>query len=110
MNAGLWHRIYIDLAAAGSVIGAAFTMYAKLQRQVTEIHLSINSKMDQLLELTRAAAHAAGKLEGMQIVQGTEAPPPPAGSIMTGEPLHVEGSLSLSAPSPPPPPPAEKGD
>ena len=52
-------------AAVGAVIMSARNgRKADLaQKAIQEVHLSINSRMDQLLEAARVAAHAAGMSE-----------------------------------------------
>lgn len=45
---------------------AALALYASWRngQEIQEIHISINSRMDELLALTKKAAHAEGVIEG----------------------------------------------
>ena len=55
------------LTALASVIAALMAFFKALQvsGQVQDVHLSINSRMDQMLALSKNASHAEGVNEGM---------------------------------------------
>jgi hypothetical protein len=55
------------LTALASVIAALMAFFKALQvsGQVSDVHLSINSRMDQMLALSKNASHAEGVNEGM---------------------------------------------
>lgn len=55
-------------------LAALATATAALVLQVREYHKAVNSKMDQVLELTRAAAYAEGELEAFRDIKAI--PPP----------------------------------
>jgi hypothetical protein len=48
-----------QLMTAGAALGA-FLLSLRNGKKIQEVHLSINSRMDQLLTAARLAAHAAG--------------------------------------------------
>jgi|HubBroStandDraft_3_1064219.scaffolds.fasta_scaffold00002_46 hypothetical protein len=53
------------LLAGGAFVGAFASLIASLHNgsKIENIHLSINSRMDQLLKVSEAAARAAGAKE-----------------------------------------------
>lgn len=59
--------ILILLTQFIALIGAAFTIYqaAKVKQQVGEIKVSIDGRLEQLLKVSGAMAHAEGKVEGI---------------------------------------------
>ncbi len=54
-----------QLVTAGAAFGA-FLLSMRNGKKIQEVHLSINSRMTQLLEETRSAAHAAGAIQQRQ--------------------------------------------
>jgi hypothetical protein len=51
------------IAALAAVLGAARSFFNG--RGIQEMHLSMNSRLSQLIEATRAQAHAEGRAEGV---------------------------------------------
>jgi hypothetical protein len=51
------------IGAFTALIGAMATLFIQLR----QLHAQVNSRLDQLVELTRTAAHAEGKLEGQNL-------------------------------------------
>ncbi len=51
-----------QLLTAGAAFGA-FLLSMRNGKKIQEVHLSINSRMDELLTATKLAAHAAGAAE-----------------------------------------------
>jgi hypothetical protein len=62
---------------------AAFVQGIRNQHKIQEVHLSVNSRLDQLVATTRQEAHAAGKLEGQQTI-----------GITLPQEIVLEGKLS----------------
>jgi hypothetical protein len=58
MSALSWGDVAEMVVAVVAVFGAIQGWHNS--RQINEVHLSINSRMDQLLRASEAAAHAAG--------------------------------------------------
>jgi hypothetical protein len=56
---------YLLLASVTSSLMAmlAFVRVLRVERRILELHLELNSRLDQLIELTRLNAHAAGMAE-----------------------------------------------
>jgi len=52
-----------ELAAVLTALAAVFVGVAQCIREVRAYHHAVNSRMDQLLALTRISAMAAGRLE-----------------------------------------------
>jgi hypothetical protein len=44
----------------------AFIQSVKNSTAIREVHLSLNSRLTELIQATKVAAHAAGKAEGQQ--------------------------------------------
>lgn len=55
----------IAIAVIGSIT-AIVLAYLKLQGEIRATHKLVNSRMDELLELTRVAALAAGRLDAVE--------------------------------------------
>jgi hypothetical protein len=108
-----------ELALIGQfcTLAAAVLAYLKGKEnsaKIAEVHLSINSRMDELVAATRSAAHAEGITEGQAnppdplllvqrlaaLEQQVRAEPVP--EIGTGTPVGVSGSLTLTPLEPPP--------
>jgi hypothetical protein len=51
-----------DITAAAAALGAFILSWIN-QGKIQEVHLSINSRMDELLREAKAAAHAAGAVQ-----------------------------------------------
>lgn len=49
---------------------------AKVISELREYHRAVNSKMDQLLQLTAVSSHASGVLEGIADSSRSASPPP----------------------------------
>jgi len=62
-----------------------------IKRQVTQLHVTINSKMDSLLSLTREASKAEGKLEerAEQLARESERARGAAGVVVGTTPVTV---------------------
>ena len=58
--------------AAGAVIGAFLAWRTK--KAVQEVHVSLNSRLSQLLEQTAESSRAEGR-DSMRVAFGPEAPP-----------------------------------
>lgn len=58
--------VIILATAVATFATAALSLYASWRngKEIQEIHISINSRMDELLALTKKAAHAEGVIEG----------------------------------------------
>lgn len=54
------------VAAVATLIAAVTSVYVAVRTReaVYQVHLSVNSRLDQLVAETKAAAHAAGVEEG----------------------------------------------
>jgi hypothetical protein len=65
---------WIQIGTLFSVFLSLFVSYRN-SLKIQEVHLSINSRMDQLLKATGMASHAAGLAEGQDVVRGTIASP-----------------------------------
>jgi hypothetical protein len=50
---------------------------AEVKQAVVEVHLSINSRLTELVEATRSSARAEGLAEGLAVAQAPPPPPPP---------------------------------
>ena len=48
------------------ISGVALVMVEVVRRKLGEYHLQINSRMDQLLAISKEKAHASGKAEGIE--------------------------------------------
>ncbi len=50
------------IASVGAVIAASISAWASIvnSSKIQDVHIAINSRMDQLIEVTKAASHAAG--------------------------------------------------
>ena len=76
----------------------AFIQARHITKQVQEVHLSINSRLDQMLELTRSdatsKAHAEGMAEGL--IAGQKSSDKVAASHAAG---ILEGIAQLSSPT-----------
>lgn len=66
------------LAAVAALIAAR-----KVGPKITELHLQINSRMDQLLAASKSAAHAEGVVEGMEGERATVAAAKEEGTVAT---------------------------
>jgi 5-enolpyruvylshikimate-3-phosphate synthase len=55
------------LSSIGAVITSLVTLLKGFQvsKQVQEVHLSVNSRIDEMLSLAKIAAHAEGMKEGV---------------------------------------------
>lgn len=66
------HDVAELVLAMASLLGACAAFAAavfgiKNGRKLLELHLSVNSRLDQMLTLTASSAHADGKAEGMLV-------------------------------------------
>lgn len=61
MDPATWHAILVALIPSVTTMLSAFIV----GKQVTQIHLLVNSKMAELLQTTKDAAHAEGVTAGM---------------------------------------------
>jgi hypothetical protein len=60
-------QVALIVATPGVLIGTAQLVLAiKNSAKVTDLHLAVNSRLDQLVTATRESAHAAGVLEGQK--------------------------------------------
>lgn len=66
-------ELFALLAAVFTFISAAIGAFmviwnaiSKVSREVADIHIIINSRLEELLELTRKTAHAAGMKQGKE--------------------------------------------
>jgi len=53
-----------QLGIIGTIVVPVLALLVKVWFEVRSIHHLVNSRMTELLELTRASSRAAGKLEG----------------------------------------------
>jgi hypothetical protein len=63
--------VTIDMAGLASLISAvaalgALGLSARNAKKIQEVHVSVNSRMDELLKLQGASEHAKGVLQGAQ--------------------------------------------
>lgn len=82
MNDAVWIKL-IDqlpaiLTAIGVIVGAYFSYRANQQGKVNaakieEVHTGVNGKMEKLLEVSKAASRAEGRLEGEGLPQRVSA-------------------------------------
>jgi hypothetical protein len=58
----------IALSSLGALVLAVINQrgIADNRRATTEIHLSMNSRLDQLVKMTSKSAHAEGRAEGFE--------------------------------------------
>ena len=80
-------EIYVVIAGVGmQLVTAALGYFQSVQnskkadilnRKADELHLSLNSRLTELLAITKAAAHAEGMREGMSGKPNPQAPPSP---------------------------------
>ncbi len=69
----------MGLLASLPSLFAVLAAYLKLKADVREVHLSLNSRLTELLEQTTLAAHAAGREEAAaSIAAAHRGPPGPA--------------------------------
>ena len=61
------------VAAGAAVIGAVRSFFNA--RAIQEVHLSVNSRLDQLLNATSAKAHSDGVVEGARQVRDATSVP-----------------------------------
>ena len=61
-----WAEVFTTFVPTIAAGGAAFFSWlnrrsqVKVERAITEVHLSVNSRLDELLAAVRAESHAAG--------------------------------------------------
>jgi|SRR6185369_9819109 len=81
------HVWQLGIALVAAVPGLLAWLKARaVGNQVQEVHLSMNSRMDEMLKLARAAAHAEGLNEGALAEQQR------AAGLATETPVTVTGS------------------
>jgi hypothetical protein len=70
MDLSAWIDLGIKVV---TFIGAIGALLASLRNRIAiqEVHLSINSRLTELIKSTSEAAHAAGRAEGLQMGQPT---------------------------------------
>lgn len=97
-----WDSIYI---ASIPLLVALVSLWQVIvtRNKVKELHIAVNGRLTELLETTRAMAHAEGKSEGLVTGATLVAPltvPPPAviGELSVTGDIKVAGSVKQADP------------
>jgi hypothetical protein len=80
--------VYIAaIAAIASTI--SIVVSARANKQAKETHTAVNSRMDEMLALTKTASHAEGMADERAEVAGRAVPGPVPVTIVADEPVPV---------------------
>lgn len=89
---------FVQLLTSGASGLAGLFAYLKARQvgnQVHEVHLSMNSRLEEMLQLARQAAHAEGMNEGIATEQAR------VSQVSTDAPVTVVGSPVIVNNTPP---------